>query len=117
MCDEDIVQQHEENLHKKFFRGIFARVVNKEVASSTSGLGRSPLKAKTRVRTSLRLPEIENNSLRRNNAEAFIIIRKNGMHVYEEGTYQKKYYTCGTQGNNAFGEDVRHWQNSAMQPQ
>ena len=24
--------------------------------------------------------------------------------------------TCGTQEINAFGEDVRHWQNSAVQP-
>ena len=45
-------------LQKKFFRDIIPAVANEQMASSTSGLGRSPLKAKTRVRTSLRLPKL-----------------------------------------------------------
>ena len=60
-------------LQKKFFRDIIPAVANECMASSTSGLGRSPLKAKTRVRTSLRLPEIDINSLRRKSTEAFIM--------------------------------------------
>ena len=45
-------------LQKKIFRDIIPAVANEQMASSTSGLGRSPLKAKTRVRTSLRLPKL-----------------------------------------------------------
>ena len=60
-------------LQKKIFRDIMPNVANEYMASSTSGLGRSPLKAKTRVRTSLRLPEIDINSLRRKSTEAFIM--------------------------------------------
>ena len=60
-------------LRKQIFRDIMPAVANEYMASSTSGLGRSPLKAKTRVRTSLRLPKIEINSLRRKSTEAFII--------------------------------------------
>ena len=45
-------------LRKQIFRDIMPAVANEYMASSTSGLGRSPLKAKTRVRTSLRLPKL-----------------------------------------------------------
>ena len=53
---------------KKFFVVVF-RIV---MASSTSGPGRSPLKAKTRVRTSLRLYILRVRASV-NNAEAFFI--------------------------------------------
>ena len=38
------------------------------------------------------------------------------IHAARNMILLSKQNTCGTQGINAFGEDVRHWQNIAVQP-